>query len=267
MSDASCTIAAYSFELRCASLNAKIAACPGPDKESLLRASEVWWRLGGRFNLGWRLRARWRAAQGLGGDFKQGEISARSAHLTTRWHERWPNQPPLLPGVATDFKVNDGRSVRFHSLPESKQFPDTDDEKLELLHRHLTALGELMTRYGSAELVVIMRDWHTNDLFGGWTKKYVPQSWPWLSWRDPRDDDDDPFAFYWVAPMTSVDELSDLLLLVASDTGNATISDQNLTWLYFPYAGGADVVLPSTEDRNDFRDRHPDWRPKVGPGS
>jgi hypothetical protein len=202
----------------------------------------------------------------LGGDFKQGEISARAADLTARWHAHWPTQPPLLPGARTDFKATNDRWVRFHSLPESKQWPDTEEERFELLHRHFTAMRELMTQYASENLVVIMEDWNTNDLFGGWTKKYVPGSWPWVDWRDPGDDDRDPLSYYWVAPMTSIDELSDLLLLVASETGNATITDQNLAWLYSPYAGGADVILPSTNERNEFRDRHPDWRPKFGPG-
>jgi hypothetical protein len=164
-------------------------------------------------------------------------------------------------------KRYDDRWVRFHSLSESKQWPDTDEERFEIIQRHLIALRELVELYECAELVVILEDWNTNDLFGGWTKKYVPGCWPWTFWRDPGDDADDPFAYYWVAPTTSVDELNDLLLLVAEQTGNAMITDQEMKWLYIPYDGGADVYLPSSNARDDFRDRHPDWRPKLGPGS
>ena len=40
-----------------------------------------------------------------------------------------------------------------------------------------------------------------------------------------------------------------------------------MTWLYIPYDGGADVYLPSSTERDEFRDRHPEWRPTIGPGS
>jgi hypothetical protein len=169
--------------------------------------------------------------------------------------------------MSRDLEANDDRWVRFHSLPESKQSPEDGDERFELLHRHFTALRELVEEFGHADLIVIMQDWDANDMFGGWTKTHVPGSWPWASWRDPEDEDGTPFTFYWVAPMTSIDDLGDLFLLVASDIGNATITDHELNWLYIPYSGGADVVLPSTLARDEIRDRHPDWRPTVGPGS
>ena len=158
--------------------------------------------------------------------------------------------------------------MRFHSLPESKQWADTHDERLEIVYRHSTALRELVEQYGCAELIVIVQDYDTNDLFGGWTKKYLPGSWPWTSWRDPEDDEGDPFAYYyWVAPMKSIGALNELFLLVAENTGKAMITDCQMKWLYIPYDGGADVYLPSSTERDEFRDRHPEWRPKVGPGS
>lgn len=226
------------------------------------------WQLGARLNVRWRLRAWWRARRHLGGDFKHGEISARAADLTTRWREQWPGRPPLAPGKPTALEAYDERWVRFHSLPESKQWADTHDERLEILYRHSTALRELVEQYGCTELIVIVQDYNTNDLFGGWTKKHLPGSWPWTSWRDPEDDEGDPFAYYyWVAPMKSIGELNELFLLVAENTGNAMITDCQMKWLYIPYDGGADVYLPSSTERDEFRDRHPEWRPQVGPGS
>ena len=225
------------------------------------------WQLGARFNVRWRVRAWWRARRGLGGDFKRSEISARAADLTTRWRERWPGRPPLAPGEPSSLEDYDARWVRFHSLPESKQWPDTQDERFEILSRHSIALTETVEQYGCAELTVIVQDYNTNDLFGGWTKKHLPGSWPWTSWRDPGDDEDDPFVYYWVAPMTSIGELDELLLLAAEGTGNAMVTDSQMTWLYIPYDGGADVYLPSSTERDEFRDRHPEWRPTIGPGS
>jgi hypothetical protein len=219
--------------------------------------SEVWWRL-----RGW-----WRGMLGLGGDFTHGEISARASDLTTRWHASWPAQPPLLPGVSWDPSAHDDRWVRFHSLPDSKQWPESSDERFELLHRHFTALRDLVEEFGDGELIVILKDWDASDMFGGWTKTHVPGSWPWVSWRDPDDDDDTPYTYYWIAPLASINDLGDLLLLVADEIGKAMITDHRMSWLYIPYPGGADVFLPSTLARDELRDRHPDWRPKTGRGA
>lgn len=70
--------------------------------------------------------------------------------------------------------------------------------------------------------------------------------------------------YYWVAPMTSIGELDELLLLVAEGTGKAMVTDSQMTWLYVPYDGGADVYLPSSTERDEFRDRHPERRPTMG---
>ena len=52
--------------------------------------------------------------------------------------------------------------MRFHSLPGSKRYADSEDEYAELLHRHLTMLAELLTRDGTGaerELLVVTASW------------------------------------------------------------------------------------------------------------
>jgi hypothetical protein len=45
--------------------------------------------------------------------------------------------------------------VRFHSLPESKRYADTDAERAEILHRHHTILSELAGTEDDVELYVV----------------------------------------------------------------------------------------------------------------
>src|SRR5690606_34077424 len=50
-----------------------------------------------------------------------------------------------------------------------------------------------------------------------------------------------------------------LRLVVDDQISNVTIADPDLRWLYHPYDGGMDVILPSPTERDTLRDRHSDW--------
>jgi hypothetical protein len=54
--------------------------------------------------------------------------------------------------------------------------------------------------------------------------------------------------------------LDPLLRHVADDViDNVLVCDVDLSWLYHPYDGGMDVVLPTTADRHALRSRHQHW--------
>ena len=58
--------------------------------------------------------------------------------LSALWQRQWPACPPL----ADDLKrAYHDRWVRFHSLPGSKRYPDTDAEYDIVLHRYNTVLN------------------------------------------------------------------------------------------------------------------------------
>jgi hypothetical protein len=66
--------------------------------------------------------------------------------------------------------------------------------------------------------------------------------------------------FYAGETVWSRSVLDDLLRRVADDqVGDVTGADPGLRWLYHPYDGGMDVILPSSADRDALRDRHRDW--------
>jgi hypothetical protein len=50
-----------------------------------------------------------------------------------------------------------------------------------------------------------------------------------------------------------------LLLAAADDEGRFLIGAPNLHWLYCPYNGGADVLLPTVVERDTLKERHVDW--------
>jgi hypothetical protein len=179
--------------------------------------------------------------------------------LSRLWDERWPGCSRLPYELR---EVRD-RWVRFHTLPGSKRYPDTEDEYGIVLARHNTVLAELVTGPGllvvtagysdapeprepcrSAETVAVHPDathWTSVCMddepgFESWMHLYVGQA-------------------AWLAGC-----LDPLLRQVADDViANVLLADIGLRWLYHPYDGGMDVILSSSGERDALRDRHSDW--------
>jgi hypothetical protein len=179
--------------------------------------------------------------------------------LSRLWDERWPgcSKLPYELCHASD------RWVRFHTLPGSKRYPGSDAEYEIVLARHNTILGELMT--GPEVLVA--------------TAGYSATPQPPEPCRSPETSAVHPRAVYWASACMDDDPeckiwmhlyvsrlpwsagcLNPLLRKVADDViANVLVADTDLRWLYHPYDGGMDVILPSTAERDALRERHQDW--------
>lgn len=174
------------------------------------------------------------------------------------WSRRWPTCRPI------GHELRDGARatwVRFHSLPGSKRYAESASEYDELLGRHNTVIGALVADSASAAVQVFTCAWSSepsptprevalervapapSTLWasieqepGHWTHLYAGT----LPWR------------------TGV--LDDLLRLVADDhTAGVIIASTDLSWLYHPYDGGADVIASSIEDRDRLTAAHREW--------
>ncbi|WP_243707935.1 hypothetical protein [Micromonospora sp. KC606] len=178
--------------------------------------------------------------------------------LSALWDQRWPGCSKLPFELR---KIRD-RWVRFHALPGSKRYPDTEAEYGIVLARHHTILAELVTR--PAVLVI--------------TAGYSAQPAPQEPGRSAETISAHPSGTYWTriciddepgfeswmhlyASETPWSQgcLDPLLRRVADDViGNVLVYDVDLGWLYHPYDGGMDVVLATSADRNALRSRHQD---------
>lgn len=203
----------------------------------------------------WAVKSRWRRARGHHGAFEHGEVSARAAQLTDLWERTWPRAEPL--GYLLRVEYVD-QWVRFHSLPESKRYAENATEYDEILRRHRTVLRELRGSVGTAGLFVIAADWRWRDLAAGWSKNRLPGAWPWRS-SEADEDPDVGRNYFWAASGLSDAEVDSLLLAAADDQGRFVIGAPGLEWLYCPYDGGADVLLPGAVERDALKARHSDW--------
>ncbi len=92
-------------------------------------------------------------------------------------------------------------------------------------------------------------------------ERAAPQAALWKSIvEDNSDADHLAWLHLYVTRHHATSELNRLLKLVADDvTAGVIIADEELTWLYHPYDGGADVIAPSEEMRDALRDTYSNW--------
>ncbi|MGW0908680.1 DUF3885 domain-containing protein [Streptomyces sp. NPDC002853] len=173
--------------------------------------------------------------------------------LTELWQQRWPSCPPV------GYKLRDPYRdvwVRFHSLPESKRYAEDASEYAVVLERYNTVLDEL---FAGGDVYVIFPLWTT--------EAEVPPGHPGAGyWQSllVMDDPDPEFRKYCHLFSTRrpwrhgcIDEL--LRNVADEEVGGVLITDTQMRRIHHPYDGGADVFLPTSEERDEMRDRHADW--------
>lgn len=191
---------------------------------------------------------------------------ARIELLSQQWASKWPGVRPItyeLRDTARD------RWVRFHSLPNSKRYAETEDERQEILRKDHQALAELSELHGTVDdsVIVVSYAWSTSSvpdpdeaqiadrLTSGtyWTSLLVD-----ADQRMPDESDSWVHLFARVSAWRN-GSLDPLLLRIADDEQRALIMPADLRWLLAPYDGGMDVVAATTKIRDDLKARHADW--------
>ncbi|MFE9216017.1 hypothetical protein ACFYN3_06695 [Streptomyces lavendulae] len=191
-----------------------------------------------------------------------------SVPLADPAHERlarlWQGQRPPGPWLPWDLKgVYQDRWVRFHSLPESKRYPEDEAEYAVALDRYNTVLDEL---FAGGEVYVVSLDWADPAEPTQWShhrRALHPQGTVWTT-LDETDDPDPEYhnRWYFYADRRPWQRgCADALLRAVADDALSGVffTDPDLTRIHHPYDGGADVILPTPQERDHLRDRHTSW--------
>jgi hypothetical protein len=154
--------------------------------------------------------------------------------------------------------------VRFHSLPGSKRYPESEDEYAITLDRYNTILDELFT---GMDFFVVTMDWSytPNGPAGFPTPRQTlhPDGIRW--WIESEQDDPDPEShthtrLYADRRPWEPGCVDELLRAVADETlVEVFFADTELRRIHHPYDGGADVILATPAERDQLRDRQSAW--------
>lgn len=182
--------------------------------------------------------------------------------LNNYWTTTYPECLPipyLLRSVFHD------RWVRFHSLPESKRYPEDEREFQTVLQRHDVVLGELaepdealvFVSTGYSDTPQSIRD---NDALN----ERDPKAQCWRTIEKHIVDGDEEYPNYWHLFMSihnwQTGCFRSILRLVADNTiANTMILSTRNQWLYHPYDGGADVTLKCSTTRDRLRSQFRSW--------
>lgn len=180
------------------------------------------------------------------------------------WSVRFPGCEPVAHRLRATFP---DRWVRFHSLPDSKRYPDDQDEYATVLGRQNRILDELVG--GEASIMLLTTEYSgppgTVEISPVSELRSIDRgAKPWRS--VPMHDLDENFVepIYWhVFASESAwrpGGLDPVLRLVADDViANVMILPPSCRWLFHPYDGGMDLILETPADRDRLRSSHADW--------
>ncbi|MGL6235795.1 MAG: DUF3885 domain-containing protein [Segniliparus sp.] len=179
------------------------------------------------------------------------------------WAAHWPDERPIGHHIRN---FAPGRHIRFHSLPQSKQYTDTPEELGVLLDRHNTLFGEFFAP--DEELFFVFPTVEPADpdsaivIYGNPVpEETVPGCQLWF--RAPPDEDEDFETVYdfhiakvrwrrgaFDAQLRDVDR--EILWGVI-------IADAGFTRLAHPYDGGLDLLVPTEAEALALRSRYREW--------
>ncbi|MFI9581188.1 hypothetical protein ACIHCQ_04965 [Streptomyces sp. NPDC052236] len=180
--------------------------------------------------------------------------------LAGLWQERRPSGPPIAHTFRSTYA---DRWVRFHSLPGSKRYPESEDEYAIVLDRYNTVLDEL---FAGTDVFVVTKDWSNTptEPAAYLTRQALhPEGTRW--WTEPHLDDPDPkfhtYTRLYADRRPWERGCADELLRAVADEVLVEVffADTELRRVHHPYDGGADVILTTPEERDRLRDLHGGW--------
>ena len=179
--------------------------------------------------------------------------------LTRYWKEEFGKFRPEAHQLKYKFQ---DRWVRFHALPDSKRYPESDLEYQEIFRRHNLLLQSFTDQ---KSILVVVPEYSESRKPSKPEKKLqalFSNTSPWVTLK--QHEDNEPTKNYWHLHVAKVaysgTELNGLFRLVANDeVGNILILSITKNIVYHPYDGGTDVILPSSEKRDIVREKYKDW--------
>jgi hypothetical protein len=187
--------------------------------------------------------------------------------FTDCWHRKYPACPPV--SYLFKWRLAD-RWFRFHSLPESKRYAESDAEREELLTRQNAVLLDVIGE--GEECVLVVGDYFESPgvLINGSgcpaLAGYITHALPSLSKQDfdpePLGEGESPIQLRLACGTHTLrrGSIDEILLCAADDLiADFFVVSFDRGRIFAPYDGGVDVVLKDGAERDEFKSRYTNW--------
>jgi hypothetical protein len=177
------------------------------------------------------------------------------------WQDLYGDTPPLGHRLRQVFP---NRWFRIHTLPESKRYPETPVETLEILRRHNAVLTDLLAP--EKEFALVLATFSSREQPERPDAQFSLQPPEKLEWLRT-DLDDETRQHFWISwQVWQSGILDDLMRHVMNDSLRFTICSVEQKCVYAPYDGGADLILERPERRDAMREQYSSWLSKHPQG-
>jgi hypothetical protein len=188
-------------------------------------------------------------------------MTMNPSEFSSIWSDKFPETWPRAESLKT---LYGDRWVRIYSLPNAKRYPETEEERQQVLSRYSSVLTELSS---SGNILVITCEWDNNPTPKEGTSSATGDSSNKQYWESFKENPDETSAesvsyrhLYIQEAMVQDTWLRELLLKVAEDEiAGVIIVSPNMDWIFHPYDGGMDVILKSRAERDSFAEKHKEW--------
>lgn len=175
----------------------------------------------------------------------------------TLWQKKYGSIPPL--GYILRQQVPD-RWFRIHSLPESKRYPENPAEYEILLERQNTIANEVLGLFNLCWLIVTTYGINDQHEFTSLIPGVGPLVNGFSSGPSVEYDIDCPVSFWQTRLQWQTGKYDELIRKVANyELPQLLFASDDMTRIYAPYDGGADLILETEHERNALRGKYAAW--------
>ena len=187
------------------------------------------------------------------------------------WMNRYPGSVPISYTFRHDYP---DRWFRIHSLPNSKRYPDNEDEWTILLNRQNTIITDILE--DGSKLLILTGDYHFKEhtelhpiedvdsikefSFNKIDNIDLHKLWP------EEYDNGQFFRPLFCDSIWSPGKFDNVLRDIAQDSVRAFLVSVDNDVLLIPYDGGVDLILNDTATRDKYKTKYSDWLSKGDDG-
>lgn len=188
--------------------------------------------------------------------------------FNTNWNNCFPKSYPI--DYELKFALHD-RWLRIHSLPESKRYPENAVEEQIILERQNQLIGDLLTDGARILIMIGFYSWNINDNdFDEYidTSSYRLIDKIRLDQLDLKNklEEETYYNIFIKEEFWRKNGFNDFLVRIANGETRGAIVSFDTSSIAVPYDGGIDLILPSKELKDLFKNKYYEWLSKRSDG-